>query len=440
MAEADTNPIARQDPEVWRAFVKEQQRQQNTLELIASENHVSPAVLRAAGSIFTNKYAEGYPGRRYYGGCDNMDAVEGLARDRAKQLFGCDHVNVQPHSGSQANQAVLLAAMNPGSRFGEAEQREKKPDEPVRSPGDMILSLHLDHGGHLSHGKHVNISGKWFRVTHYHVDRETGRIKMDEVRRLAKECKPKLIITGASAYPRLWDWAGFYEIAQEVGALHLADIAHVAGLVAAGLHPNPVSSADFVTTTTHKTLRGPRGGMTMCKEEWKKKIDSAVFPGLQGGPLMHIIAAKAVALGEALRPEFKLYQQLILDNAKALSESLMSRGLDLVSGGTDNHLMMVDLRRQYPEVSGAMAEDWLGAANIVVNKNMIPFDERKPMQTSGLRIGTPALSTRGMGPEEMSRIAELMCRVLSSRGEKATVETTRGEVLDICAQFPLKTH
>jgi glycine hydroxymethyltransferase len=420
--------------------VAEQHRQQNTLELIASENHVSPAVLRAAGSVFTNKYAEGYPGRRYYGGCDNMDEVERLAIDRAKKLFGCDHVNVQPHSGSQANQAVFLAVMNPGSRFGEAEQREKRPDVPVRTPGDMVLSLHLDHGGHLSHGKHVNISGKWFRVTHYNVDRETGRINLDEVRRLAHECRPKLIITGASAYPRIWDWAGFGEIAKDVGALHLADIAHVAGMVAVGLHPNPVPVADFVTTTTHKTLRGPRGGITMCTEEWKKKIDSAVFPGLQGGPLMHIIVAKAVALGEALRPEFKQYQQLILDNAQALSESLMSRGLDLVSGGTDNHMMLVDLRRQYPEVSGAMAEEWLGAASMVVNKNMIPFDERKPMESSGLRVGTPAVSTRGLGPDEMRKIAELMCRVLSSRGDRATVQAVRGEVLDICAQFPLKIH
>jgi len=440
MAQADMNQIAQQDPEAWKAFVAEQERQQNTLELIASENHVSPAVLQAAGSIFTNKYAEGYPGRRYYGGCENMDTVESLAMERTKKLFGCDHANVQPHSGSQANQAVLLAAMRPGSRFDEAEQHEKKPDEPTRTPGDMILSLHLDHGGHLSHGKHVNISGKWFRVTTYGVDRETGRINLDDVRRLARDCKPKLIITGASAYPRVWDWDGFAEIAKEAGALLLADIAHIAGLVAVGLHPSPVSVSDFVTTTTHKTLRGPRGGITMCKEEWKKKINSAVFPGLQGGPLMHIIAAKAVALGEASRPEFKQYQQLVLDNAQALSESLLSRGLDLVSGGTDTHLMLVDLRKQYPDVTGAMAEDWLGEANIVVNKNMIPFDERKPMHASGLRIGTPALSTRGMGPEEMRKIAKLITRVLSAQGDKATIEAVRGEVLDLCGQFPQKIH
>ncbi len=330
--------------------------------------------------------------------------------------------------------------MRPGSRFDEAEQREKHPDEEARTPGDMILSLHLDHGGHLSHGKHVNISGKWFRVTTYGVDRKTGRIDMDEIQRLARECKPKLIITGASAYPREWNWDGFAEIAKEVGALLLADIAHIAGLVAAGLHPSPVPVADFVTTTTHKTLRGPRGGITMCTEEWKKKINSAVFPGLQGGPLMHIIAAKAVALGEALRPEFKAYQQLILDNAQALSESLLGRGLDLVSGGTDTHLMLVDLRKQYPEVTGAMAEDWLGLANIVVNKNMIPFDERKPMHASGLRIGTPALTTRGMGPDEMRKIAELITRVLTAEGAAAAVESVRGEVIDMCAQFPQKTH
>jgi glycine hydroxymethyltransferase len=434
------NPIANQDPEVWKAFVAEEQRQQNTLELIASENHVSPAVLQAAGSIFTNKYSEGYPGKRYYGGCENMDTVETLAINRAKQLFGADHANVQPHSGSQANQAVLLAALNPGSRFDEAEQHEKNPSEPVRTPGDMILSLHLDHGGHLSHGKHVNISGKWFRVTHYRVDRETGRINLAEVRSLAREFQPKLIITGASAYPRIWDWAGFAEIAKEVGALLMADIAHIAGMVAVGLHPSPVAVCDFVTTTTHKTLRGPRGGLTMCKEEWAKKIDSAVFPGLQGGPLMHIIAAKAVAFGEALRPDFKKYQQRILDNAGALAESLIARGQQLVSGGTDNHLMLLDLRRKYPTVTGAMAEDWLGQAGIVVNKNMIPYDERKPMETSGLRLGSPALTTRGMGVDEMREIAVLIDSVLASSGQKAAIDKVRGEVVELCAQFPLHKH
>lgn len=440
MTTTNDNPIARQDPEVWESFVAEESRQQNTIELIASENHVSAAVLQAAGSVFTNKYAEGYPGRRYYGGCENMDRIEQLAIDRAKALFGCDHANVQPHSGSQANQAVLLAALRPGSRFAEAEQREKRPSEPVRTPGDMILSLHLDHGGHLSHGKHVNISGKWFRVTHYRVNRQTERIDLDEVRQLARECKPKLIITGASAYPRIWDWAGFAEIAQDVGALLLADIAHIAGAVATGLHPSPVPVCDFVTTTTHKTLRGPRGGMTMCKADWAKKINSAVFPGLQGGPLMHLIAAKAVALGEALKPEFKVYQQRILENARALAESLLSRGHRLVSGGTDNHLMLLDLRKGHPNVTGAMAESWLGSAGIIVNKNMIPFDQRKPMEASGLRIGTPAVSTRGMGQDEMRKIAELIDRVLSSEGEGGAIETVRGEVLDICKQFPTPAH
>ncbi|GMU32422.1 MAG: serine hydroxymethyltransferase [Planctomycetia bacterium] len=440
MASHANNPIADQDPELWKAFVAEEDRQANTLELIASENHVSAAVLAAAGSVFTNKYAEGYPGKRYYGGCENMDAVERLAIDRAKSLFGCDHANVQPHSGSQANQAVLLAAMNPGSRFDEAEQKEKNPDQPVRTPGDMILSLHLDHGGHLSHGKNVNISGKWFRVTHYFVDRETGLINMSEVRRIAVECKPKLIITGASAYPRIWDWAAFAEIAKEVGAMLMADIAHIAGMVAVGLHPSPVPVADFVTTTTHKTLRGPRGGLTMCKEAWAKKIDSAVFPGLQGGPLLHIVAAKAAAFGEALKPSFKQYQQLVLDNAKALAESLMSRGLNLVSGGTDNHLMLVDLRKQYPNVSGAMAEDWLGQAGIVVNKNMIPFDERKPMETSGLRLGSPALSTRGMGPDEMRTIAGLLDKALASSGDSGKLSAIKSEVRQLCKQFPMPAH
>ena len=433
----ERNPIAEQDPEVWKALVAEEERQETTLELIASENHVSPAVLAAAGSILTNKYAEGYPGRRYYGGCENMDTVERLAIDRAKSLFQCDHANVQPHSGSQANQAVLLAALNPGSQFDEAEQREKDPSAQVRTPGEMILSLHLDHGGHLSHGKSVNISGKWFRVTHYRVDRETGRINMAEVRSLARECRPKLIITGASAYPRIWEWEKFAEIAKEVGALLMADIAHIAGMVAVGLHPSPVPMSDFVTTTTHKTLRGPRGGLTMCKEGWAKKIDSAVFPGLQGGPLMHIIAAKAVAFGEALRPDFKNYQQRILDNAKALAESLIAKGLHLVSGGTDNHLMLVDLRKGYPKVTGAMAENWLGMAGIIVNKNMIPYDERKPMETSGLRLGTPALTTRGMGVEQMRTVAGLIDRALASSGEKPALDKIRGEVTDICRQFPI---
>jgi len=437
MALDNKSPIAKQDPEVWKAFVAEEERQDTTLELIASENHVSPAVLQAAGSIFTNKYAEGYPGRRYYGGCENMDTIENIARDRVKQLFGCDHANVQPSSGSQANQAVFLATMQPGSRFGESEQREKNPDQPVRTAGDMILSLDLDHGGHLTHGKHVNMSGKWFRVTHYGVNRETGRIDMDEVRRLARQCKPKMIITGASAYSRIWDWDAFAEIAEDVGAMLLADIAHIAGLVAAGEHPSPVPVCDFVTTTTHKTLRGPRGGLAMCKEQWAKKLDSAVFPGMQGGPLMHAVAAKAVAFGEALQPGFKDYQKRVIENAKTLAESLISRKLNIVSGGTDNHVMLVDLRDGFPEVTGTMAEDWLGQAGIVVNKNMIPFDERKPMETSGLRLGTPALTTRGLGPDEMRTVAELITKAIGSAGDASVLSAIRNDVREMCKQFKL---
>jgi len=433
-------PLRQSDRQVWEIFEREHRRQEETLELIASENHVSRAVLEAAGSIFTNKYAEGYPGRRYYGGCENMDAVEQLAIDRAKQLFGCDHANVQPHSGSQANQAVFLAAMRPGSPLTEDEQRAKNPGDPVRTPGDLVLSLHLDHGGHLSHGKNVNVSGKWSRVVHYTVDPKTERIDMDQVARLAREHKPKLIITGASAYSRIWEWDRFAQIARGVGALLMADIAHIAGMVAVGLHPSPVPVAEFVTTTTHKTLRGPRAGLTMCKADWAKKIDSAIFPGLQGGPLMHVIAAKAVAFGEALRPEFKQYQGRIIANAKALAEALMSRGFRLVSGGTDNHLMMVDLRSNYPNVSGAMAEKWLESAGVIVNKNMIPFDQRKPMETSGLRIGTPAVTTRGMGVEQMKTVADLIHRVVSSGGDAGMAERVRSEVRDLCTQFPLYAH
>ncbi|MCK6454981.1 MAG: serine hydroxymethyltransferase [Phycisphaerae bacterium] len=413
------NPVQSADPTVWGIIQREQQRQQNTLELIASENHVSPAVLRAAGTVFTNKYAEGYPGKRYYGGCQHVDEIESLAIERAKRLFGCEHANVQPHSGSQANQAVFLAAL---------------------TPGDPILSLNLNHGGHLSHGMKVNISGKWFNVSQYGVARKDERIDMDEVRRLAREVKPKLIITGASAYPRIWDWAGFAEIAREVGALLLADIAHIAGLVAAGLHPSPVPHAEFVTTTTHKTLRGPRAGLTMCKADWAKKIDSAVFPGLQGGPLVHIIAAKAVAFGEALRPEFKTYQQQILDNARALAEALMARKYRLVSGGTDNHLMLLDLTSGHPNLTGAQAEKWLEQAGIIVNKNMIPFDERKPMETSGLRIGTPAVTTRGLKTEHMPVIAELIHLVLSSNGDADAIDRVRSRALELCAQFPLPSE
>ena len=408
--------IAEVDPEILPVMQAEVRRQQNTLELIASENHVSRAVLEALGSVFTNKYAEGYPGKRYYGGCENMDGVEDLARQRLTQLFNCEHANVQPHSGASANAAVYLA---------------------VLQPGDTILSLSLAHGGHLSHGLKVNMSGLLYNIAAYEVDRKTEQFDYAEIRRLAQEHRPKLIISGASAYPRSIDFDKFSEIADEVGAAHMADIAHIAGLVAVGLHPSPVPTAAYVTSTTHKTLRGPRGGFIMCKEEFAKKIDSRVFPGSQGGPLMHCIAAKAVGFCEALRPEFKVYQQQIINNAQALAEALVNKGNRLVSGGTDNHLMLLDLRPAYPEVTGKQAEDWLGEAGIVVNKNMIPFDERKPMQTSGLRIGTPALTTRGMKEPEMKMIAGLIDRVLRAQGDSATVESVSGEVQDLCRQFPL---
>lgn len=408
--------VAAVDPEIMPALTAEVRRQQETVELIASENHVSQAVLEALGSIFTNKYAEGYPGKRYYGGCENMDAVEELARQRVKKLFGCDHANVQPHSGSQANAAVYFAALQ---------------------PGDTILSLDLAHGGHLSHGLKANMSGMLYQIVSYGVDRKTEQFDFAEIRRLAREHRPKLIITGASAYPRIIEFNTFSEIAGEVGALHMADIAHIAGMVATGLHPSPVPTAAFVTSTTHKTLRGPRGGLIMCKEAFAKTIDSRIFPGTQGGPLMHSIAAKAVAFAEALRPDFKTYQQQILHNAQALAEALVAKGNRLVSGGTDNHLMLLDLRPAYPNVTGKQAEDWLVASNIVVNKNMIPFDERKPTQTSGLRIGTPAVTTRGMKEGEMKKIADWIDRVLRAGGDGQAMESVRGEVREVCAQFPL---
>ncbi|NOX57909.1 MAG: serine hydroxymethyltransferase [Planctomycetes bacterium] len=408
--------IAAVDPQAQQILAAEEVRQQGTIELIASENHVSPAVREAVGSVFTNKYAEGYPGKRYYGGCENMDAAEDLARDRAKQLFGCDHVNVQPHSGSQANQAVFLAHLQ---------------------PGDTVLSLDLAHGGHLSHGMKVNISGMLYNIVSYGVDRETEQLDFDEIQRLAEEHRPKLIISGASAYSRTIDFERFAEIAHNVGALHLADIAHIAGLVAADLHPSPVPTAEFVTTTTHKTLRGPRGGMIMCKSDFARKINSRIFPGLQGGPLMHVILGKAIAFGEALRPQFRDYQQQVLDNAKALAQSLTSLGNRIVSGGTDNHLMLVDLRTNYPDVTGNDAEGWLEQAGIIVNKNMIPFDERKPIHTSGVRVGTPAATTRGMGTSEMAVIAGLIDQVLRSGGDSAVIKKISGEVRSLCDQFPL---
>ena len=409
-------PLREVDPQVAEIIRREEERQQYTLELIASENHVSVAVRTANASVFTNKYAEGYPGKRYYGGCAQMDAIEDLARQRAKQLFKCEHVNVQPHSGAQANVAVYCA---------------------VLQPGDTILSLDLAHGGHLSHGLKVNFSGAWFNIVPYGVERDTERISLDTVRRLAREHKPKLIIAGASAYPRTYDFAGFAEIAREVGAKLMADIAHIAGLVAVGLHPSSIPHADFTTTTTHKTLRGPRGGMIMCSAENAALIDKWVFPGTQGGPLMHTIAAKAVALGEALRPEFKAYQQQILNNAQALAAALQSHGYRLVSGGTDTHLMLVDLRNVHPDLTGKQAEAWLEAAGIITNKNMIPFDERKPVHTSGLRLGTPALTTRGLKEPQMKIVADLIHETLKAGDDEVAAGRVRGKVRELCEQFPL---
>ena len=372
-----------EDPEVYSAIMQEIGRQRDKIELIASENTVSEAVLEAAGSPLTNKYAEGYPGKRYYGGCEYVDIVEQLAIDRAKQLFGAEHVNVQPHSGAQANTAVYFA---------------------VLEPGDKILGLDLSHGGHLTHGMKLNVSGRTYESEFYQVDPETQMLNYETIRQRALEVKPKIIVAGASAYPRIIDFKKFREIADEVGAYLFVDMAHIAGLVAAGLHPNPVPYADFVTTTTHKTLRGPRGGIIMCKEEFAKKINSAVFPGQQGGPLMHIIAAKAVAFKEALSPEFRQYAAQIIANAKAMSEVLLSRGVNLVSGGTDNHLMLIDLRGT--GVTGKDLQERLDDCNITANKNTIPFDPEKPMVTSGVRIGTPAVTARGFKEEDCKVVAD----------------------------------
>ena len=388
MSVLDFSRIAAEDPEIVQAMEAELKRQRDNIELIASENFVSPAVMDAMGTHLTNKYAEGYPGKRYYGGCVNVDVVENLARERAKQLFGCEHVNVQPHSGSQANIAVYFAMLE---------------------PGDTILGMNLSHGGHLSHGSPVNISGKYFHVVPYGVD-ETGFIDYDEFERIAVEAKPKLIIAGASAYARTIDFERISKIAKKVGAYLMVDIAHIAGLVATGLHPSPVPYADFVTTTTHKILRGPRGGMIMCKEEYAQKIDKAIFPGIQGGPLMHIIAAKAVCFKEALTPEYKEYMTQVVKNAKALAEGLMANGLDIVSGGTDNHLMLVDLRKY--NVTGKDAEKMLDEVRVTCNKNTIPFDPQSPFVTSGVRLGTPAVTTRGMKEEDMKEIAAIISGTL----------------------------
>lgn len=406
--------IAKQDPELYDAIQNELKRQQNSIELIASENFVSHAVMEAQGSVLTNKYAEGYPGRRYYGGCEFVDVAENLARERAKALFGADHANVQPHSGAQANMAVYFT---------------------VLEHGDTVLGMNLSHGGHLTHGSPVNFSGIQYNFVEYGVDEETHRIDYDDVREKALKYKPKLIVAGGSAYPRTIDFAKFREIADEVGAYLMVDMAHIAGLVAAGLHPNPVSYADFVTTTTHKTLRGPRGGMILCKEEFAKKIDKSVFPGIQGGPLMHVIAAKAIALGEALTEDFKTYSKNIVANAKRLGEALQKEGLKLVSGGTDNHLLLVDLRPI--GLTGKVAEKVLDEVGITVNKNTIPFDPEGPMTTSGIRIGTPAVTTRGFGLEEMDEIGSIIGSVLKNHEDEKILEAARKRVAAITEKFPL---
>lgn len=400
------------DPEIYAACNAELERQQHNIELIASENIVSPAVLYATGSVLTNKYAEGYPGKRYYGGCGCVDVAEEIARKRACKLFGADHANVQPHSGASANLAVFFALLQ---------------------PGDTVMGMNLSQGGHLSHGSPVNISGKYFNIVPYGVNDDTQMIDYNEVRRIALECKPKMIIAGASAYPRVIDFAKFSEIAKEVGAYLMVDMAHIAGLVAAGIHPNPVPYADVVTTTTHKTLRGPRGGLILCKEELAKQIDKAIFPGVQGGPLMHIIAAKAVAFGEALQDDFKVYQQNIAKNAATLADALTQHGIDLVSGGTDNHLMLLDLRSC--NITGKELEHRLDEVHITANKNTIPNDPQSPFITSGLRIGTPAVTTRGFGQAEMIKIAELIDLTIHNfDGKKDYINAC---VADMCAKFPI---
>jgi len=406
--------LERVDPEIHRVLRQEAERQEHNLELIASENVVSRAVLEAQGSILTNKYAEGYPGRRYYGGCEFVDIAEQLAIDRAKQLFGAEHVNVQPHSGSQANMAVYFAQL---------------------APGDTILSMDLTHGGHLTHGSPVNFSGKFFKVVPYGVRQSDERIDYDAMAELARQHRPKMIVVGYSAYPREIDFLPFRRAADEVGAVIMVDIAHFAGLVAAGIHPSPVPHAEFVTTTTHKTLRGPRGGMVMCREAFAKSLNSSVFPGNQGGPLMHVIAAKAVAFKEALAPEFTVYQQQIVRNAKALAAGLMAKGFRLVSGGTDNHLMMLDLRNT--ELTGKVAQETLDRAHITVNKNTVPFETRSPFVTSGVRIGTPAVTTRGMKEPEMQVIADLIARALAAVGNDAALAGVADDVVALCRKFPI---
>ena len=409
-----TKPLAEADPQIAKLIRDETRRQAEGLELIASENFVSPAVMEAMGSALTNKYAEGYPGKRYYGGCEVVDQVEQLAIDRAKQLFGADHANVQPHSGSQANMAAYFA---------------------LAQPGDTLLAMSLNFGGHLTHGSPVNFSGKLFKIVPYGLKQGDETIDMDEVARLAREHKPKIVVVGASAYPRTLHFDRFAQIARDVGAAMVVDMAHIAGLVAAGLHPSPVPHSDIVTSTTHKTLRGPRGGLILAREAHAKTLNSQIFPGIQGGPLEHVIAAKAVAFGEALQPAFKEYQRHIVENAQVLAEGLKRAGLRLVSGGTDNHLMLVDLRPK--KLTGKIAEEALGKAGITVNKNMIPWDPEKPMTTSGIRVGTPALTTRGMGAREMSIVAALIGRVLDTPTDEKLLAKVREEVRELCAHFPM---
>ncbi|BCS53920.1 serine hydroxymethyltransferase [Geobacter sp. SVR] len=405
------------DPEVAASIRLETERQEYNLELIASENFVSEVVLEAQGSVLTNKYAEGYPGKRYYGGCHQVDVVETLAIERAKQLFGAEHANVQPHSGSQANMAVYFAACK---------------------PGDTILGMNLSHGGHLTHGSPVNFSGRFFNIVPYGVSAETQTIDYAEVERLALEHKPRMIVVGASAYPRIIDFAAFRTIADKVGAVVMVDMAHIAGLVAAGLHPSPVPYAEFVTTTTHKTLRGPRGGMILCREEFAKAVNSQIFPGIQGGPLMHVIAAKAVAFKEALQPEFKVYQQQIVKNAKALSEALMQRGFKLTSGGTDNHLMLIDFSGT--EITGKAAEEALDKAGITVNKNTVPFETRSPFVTSGIRIGTPAATSHGLKETEMDLVAGFIADAVANIGNDDKLVEIKGKVNELMKRFPLYAH
>ncbi|WP_367141713.1 serine hydroxymethyltransferase [Staphylococcus capitis subsp. capitis] len=407
--------IEKQDKVIFEAIQKEYDRQNSNIELIASENFVSEAVMEAQGSVLTNKYAEGYPGRRYYGGCEYVDVSETVAIDRAKALFGAEHVNVQPHSGSQANMAVYLVALE---------------------MGDTVLGMNLSHGGHLTHGSPVNFSGKFYNFVEYGVDKETELINYDEVRKLALEHKPKLIVAGASAYSRTIDFKKFKEIADEVGAKLMVDMAHIAGLVAAGLHPNPVEYADFVTTTTHKTLRGPRGGMILCKEEYKKEIDKTIFPGIQGGPLEHVIAAKAVAFGEALHSDFKSYQQQVIKNAQVLAQTLIDEGFRVVSGGTDNHLVAVDVKGSI-EITGKVAEKTLDKVGITCNKNTIPFDQEKPFVTSGIRLGTPAATTRGFDESAFEEVAKIISLALKHTDDEAKLNEAKERVHALTSKYPL---